>query len=427
MSGLFLPLQWSRQPQFAAPLLAAHAACPDLGAWTPFHGNRNIVSGVGATSVNGGVGYIAGRGGVGYTTSGQTLTATNGAGLDTGFTTLPTQLTLICQFISYDTPSSATAFGSPASKDQYAINWHHSNASYRGAVALHIGAAYPVVLLADKATYKIHTVVAVWDGSTLTLFQNGIRVGSTAASGTLNATNVNAFSINVAANTRYPFNGQVYLTTIGSRAISDALARSLSINPWQLFAPIDRAIWIDSPASGAYTLTADSGTYTLTGQNVGLLVGRRMSCSAGSYLLTGQDAGLRTGKTLAAGQGTYTLTGQDVSMLLARYVQLAQGSYTLTGQDVTLTKSGGDKTLTADSGTYTLTGQDVALARSTLLTANSGSYALTGQDTGLTLSGRVIQAGQGTYTLTGHDVTLNYSGQPPMAYDIVLARRRMRK
>lgn len=201
--------------------------------------------------------------------------------------------------------------------------------------------------------------------------------------------------------------------------------RKLEENPWQIFRPI--FVPVKAPASGGITLTADQGTYTLTGQSVNLTIARRVTAAQGTYTLTGQDVTLRQGKTLTAAQGTYTLTGQSASLLVSRQISLAQGSYTLTGYEVTLTKSGGDKTLAAGQGTYTLAGQDVSLSLARKLTAEQGTYTLNGQDAGLNRNGRVLQAAQGTYTLNGQEVTLNYSGQPPNAYDIVLARRRLRK
>ena len=61
------------------------------------------------------------------------------------------------------------------------------------------------------------------------------------------------------------------------------------------------------------------------------------------------------------------------------------------------------------------------------MTVDQGSYSLTGQAVTLSLGGRVLQAATGIYLLSGQEVMLTYSGQPPMAYDIVTARRRFRR
>lgn len=180
-------------------------------------------------------------------------------------------------------------------------------------------------------------------------------------------------------------------------------------------------------ASGGYTLTCSSGTYTLTGQSVGLSASRSLAASQGSYTLTGQSVGVRATRALAASQGSYALTGQSVGLAATRSMAANQGAYSLTGQDVTLTFAGLDKTLTADVGYYALTGQAVALNATRKLAVEQGAYTLTGQDVTMQLGGRVLQASHGTYILSGQDIALNYSGYTPAAYDIVTARRRFRR
>ena len=258
--------------------------------------------------------------------------------------------------------------------------------------------------------------------TTTELFVNGVSV-ATGSHSSYSAGSNTLYVCMAAGSTTNP--GGVALLAGWNRIPSAVEVREFAQNPWQIFRPI--VVPSKAPAAGGITLTADQGTYTLTGQSVNLTIARRVTAEQGTYTLAGQDVTLRQGKTLTAEQGTYTLTGQSASILVSRQISLAQGSYTLTGYEVTLTKSGGDKTLAAGQGTYTLAGQDVSLSLARKLTAEQGTYTLNGQDVGLSRNGRVLQAAQGTYTLNGQEVTLNYSGQPPNAYDIVLARRRLRK
>jgi hypothetical protein len=166
----------------------------------------------------------------------------------------------------------------------------------------------------------------------------------------------------------------------------------------------------EAAAGPDYTLTADSGSFTLTGQTVDLLASRLLSAASGTYTLTGQDVSLLRGLLLAADSGGFTLAGQDVGLLASRLLGADSGSFTLAGQDVTLTYNPlTGYTLTADSGSFTLTGQDVGLLASRLLGAGSGSFTLAGQDVGL-LASRLLSAASGAFTLAGQDVTLTYSG-----------------
>jgi hypothetical protein len=227
-------------------------------------------------------------------------------------------------------------------------------------------------------------------------------------------------------------NGGLWLSGHGQGAtISDAEALAITANPRVELAKLfQRRIWVPvSAPSGAYSLAADQGSYSLAGQAAGLTATRRLAADQGSYVLTGQDAALRVARLMAAAQGSYALTGQDATLtyssltnytltaeqgsytlsgqaaalLAARLMAAAQGSYALTGQDATLTYTpAGAYTLTADQGAYALTGQDAALRAARVIAAAQGSYALTGQDATFT-RGVAMVADQGSYALTGQD------------------------
>lgn len=168
--------------------------------------------------------------------------------------------------------------------------------------------------------------------------------------------------------------------------------------------------WIDAPPyylepdpPQVYTLTAESGSYTLTGQNAGLYVTRVITADSGSYTLTGQSASLVASRVLTADSGSYTLTGDNAGLYKQFVLAADSGSCALTGQDANLVVS---RVLVADSGTYALSGQDAGLVVSRVLPAESGSYSLSGQDANL-LANRVLVAESGSYALTGNDAVFS--------------------
>lgn len=205
--------------------------------------------------------------------------------------------------------------------------------------------------------------------------------------------------------------GRIYHIGLLNRAANDADAAEFTERPFSLFEP--RRIWVPvSAGGGSYSLTAEQGSYTLTGQAAGLLAGRVLAAAQGSYTLSGQAAALLKGNVLTAAQGSYALTGQDVGLLRGLLLSAAQGSYALTGQDATLTYTPlGAFSLTADQGSYALTGQSVSLLWVPVLAAGQGSYTLNGQDATLTytpVGAYILTAGQGSYALTGQDVLLQW-------------------
>jgi len=62
-----------------------------------------------------------------------------------------------------------------------------------------------------------------------------------------------------------------------------------------------------------YTLNADGGSFTLTGQNADLLFGRVLAAGGGSFTLTGQDVTFSRTYVLQAETGLFTLTGGNVT------------------------------------------------------------------------------------------------------------------
>lgn len=158
----------------------------------------------------------------------------------------------------------------------------------------------------------------------------------------------------------------------------------------------------DVALSKGFTVALDSGSYALSGQAVELTAQRIIAIETGSYTLTGQDLGLAKGFVIAIGQGSYGLTGQDLGLLFGRVIALEQGSYTLSGQSVELTKG---FTITLDAGTFALNGQAIDITAQRLLDIGYGQYSLAGQDVALA-RGYALEIGQGGYTLTGQDVAL---------------------
>jgi hypothetical protein len=165
--------------------------------------------------------------------------------------------------------------------------------------------------------------------------------------------------------------------------------------------------FIAEDIGGSYSLAADTGSYSLSGQAAALSASRTITAAQGSYALTGQDANLLRGFPLAAVQGSYLLTGQAATLGLGRAISAAQGAYTLTGQPAAL---GAARQLTAGQGSYALAGQDASLvytqAGAYTLTASHGTYALTGQAAGLLATRRAV-ADQGTYSIAGQAAALS--------------------
>lgn len=128
---------------------------------------------------------------------------------------------------------------------------------------------------------------------------NGVVVGGNGASG--------------------PLNGEVWIGGLYNRALTAGEQRALAENPWQLLRPVSKRVYF-TQASGLYTMSADSGTFTITGGAANLsytpAVIYTLTANSGTFTLTGGDATLTyyqedTNNVLTARSGEFIIGGMD--------------------------------------------------------------------------------------------------------------------
>jgi hypothetical protein len=121
-----------------------------------------------------------------------------------------------------------------------------------------------------------------------------------------------------------------------------------------------------------------------------------------------------TGFTLTADSGSYALTGISADLKVARKVVADVGAYSLTGVAANLIKATpGAFVITAEAGSYIWTGTDAY--RDLAFNAEAGVYNFTGQDASFVLTeptAYMITAGSGSYTWSGRSAALRWSGAP---------------
>jgi hypothetical protein len=180
------------------------------------------------------------------------------------------------------------------------------------------------------------------------------------------------------------------------------------------------------PASiTAYTLTADAGSFSLTGAAANLYLGHVLAADPGAFALTGADASLFKGFTLAADGGTFALTGADATLNAARRLPADSGSFSVVGTDASLLRgyalsaggtafafAGSDallqssRRLVADAGAFAVAAADAALNAALRLDAGGATFAFAGADAALSLGYR-LSCESGSFTLTLHSVRLS--------------------
>ena len=162
---------------------------------------------------------------------------------------------------------------------------------------------------------------------------------------------------------------------------------------------------------GDIPLSADPGTYNLTGSNAELVRSSFLDAASGSYALTGAAADLVKTSPLFidAASGAYNLTGSAATLVRSSFLDAASGSYALTGAPADLAKTI-IRILDAASGTYSLVGNVAGLARASFLSADSGAYNLTGVAAALFRS-ISLSTDAGSYSISGQNASLTQAKQ----------------
>jgi hypothetical protein len=168
-----------------------------------------------------------------------------------------------------------------------------------------------------------------------------------------------------------------------------------------------------------YVVTANNGTYSLTGQNATIAYagagGYTLVANNGTYAVTGQAASLLRSRLVSAVYGTYALTGQNATLLKSRVMLANTGTYSVAGQAaiVVYTPAGGAYTIMAGSGLYAVTGQSASLSRDRLISGGVGTYNTTGFAATIQKT-RIVYADNGSYTVAGQPAAVVVSGITPI-------------
>ena len=265
------------------------------------------------------------------------------------------------------------------------------------------GVAYD---LTDGVRYVI---VFRFNGSNYDIFINGQEITPLSSS-----SEVNAIISASGTNEIYSYHGVSapqqlnHFVCAITEPVSKAEAISLSKAPYQILKPaIDVTYIFSGAASGSFTITADSGVYTITGTVAGIEKGSNLPADSGTYTYTGTAVDLPYGFRVQVDSGAYTYSGTTVSLTAGFNLAADSGSYTYTGTAATVARDG---TLAANSGSYTYTGTDATLTfespGSFTLSANNGTYTYSGAAAGVE-AGLISAADSGTYTYSGTAASLD--------------------
>ena len=271
--------------------------------------------------------------------------------------------------------------------------------------------AYPAILWGQATNYR-GIVVDPTDGS----FVN-VSFTSSGTTGSVESYDANFWRVSVSGVSDFTSQGVWIYPAYNEDGSDTSAANSKGSNVFfgAQFEQCIAATTYKSTESTAYSLTSDSGSYSVSGTAAELLADRTLAADTTSYALTGTAVALNYGRILQATTAGYSLTGTASALLAARNLAAGTDSYSISGTDVTLTYSALTAyNLTADTGSYSITGTAVDLLTARSLLAGTEAYSVSGTAAGLTytpLGAYNLTCDSGSYSVSGNATTFTKTSQ----------------
>jgi hypothetical protein len=118
------------------------------------------------------------------------------------------------------------------------------------------------------------------------------------------------------------------------------------------------ALSIGDASSTGYDISLDSGSFSYSGQDLGLKYNRVISLDSGAYSYAGQSISILANRLINIESGNYSYSGQELDLLRGYEIQMGSGSFSYLGQNLSLIA---ERVIDIDSGAYSYIGQPVTL------------------------------------------------------------------
>ena len=415
MSNLILPQKWTRQPQVPVEIDWSNP----FGArveyyFTPdFQGGRSRLS---PSTPSGGVTRVSGKYGIGLKGNGSS-----------GYVAGPPNISIagqgaLTRFAVLRVGSGGSTRAILSSGGSGGAMWRVANNTDLVWVKTSLNVEFTQAGILSAGEYCILISVNNPAANAFYTYKNGVLVATTAAISTSAGGVASVGQSGVGSSFG---DHELYLVGSLTGALSASEVAALSANPWQIFKPQPRRIFVASAGGGV--------SLSLTGQPLTANLGA-LSASVTSSV-TGNQTTLQQGTITA--NVSQTLTGQAISLvqgsvssdvstvITGQTVSLAQGSVT-DASSGNVTKALSGQSLSVSQGALTasislaLNGQSIVLSGGSVSPAISS--ALAGQQSSVQqgtisanisagLTGQAVVLSNGTVAQAGSDVTKALTGQ----------------
>lgn len=151
-------------------------------------------------------------------------------------------------------------------------------------------------------------------------------------------------------------------------------------------------------------LTATTASYSLSASSAGVNVARGLTATTATYVIDASATGFTIGKVLSAATAAYSLSASATGINIVRSLTAATGAYVIDGSAIGLYKA---KTLIADAAVYTLSATATSINIARRLTADAAAYTLSATAAALAFERR-LSAATASYLLSASSTGVYY-------------------
>ncbi len=222
----------------------------------------------------------------------------------------------------------------------------------------------------------------------MTLYQDGAIIGSASVSGGVRRT-ASAKTV-----------GPGYLADVDAllfaefdSLLPEAEALALTANPWQLFAPLRRTIWVPVSAGGATSLTVADGTHAHAADNLGLTLDTYLAIQEAAHAHAADNLGLTLDTYLAVADALHDHLADNLALsaLSGTTLIIDDGAHAHAGDNLALTL---DTWLAIADALHAHGAESLALTLDTFLALADATHGHTADNLTLTLPGAALTDGE---------------------------------
>ena len=265
------------------------------------------------------------------------------------------------------------------------------------------------------AVGAVARIAYVRQGSTVTIYVNGVNLTTTSPVHSNPASSSQAFQLGAYNGTQICTQGTFSGFIAASRAWTPGEVEADASAPFSLLERAGRiAVW-DVGASGGVPFSASAGLGSLlfAGDPLTAAAGASLSLGSGILDFTGLDSSPSAGASLIAGLGELILTGLPATVTIGGtplQVTMGLGSLVTSGGAAAI--SAGAQ-ISVGTGATQSAGESFAISAGVNLTASFGTILLSGQLPGVS-AGANLTAGEQVLLLEGYPATVT-TGAIPVA------------